>query len=130
MSALAILIVILGVSIVLSRAPLVVAPQQTRDAYLRLFDTDSKMRLLAATIGAVGVIAVWAALGVPGTVAAIVNGFGLFMGFVAFGAILLPGLARKFATSVWTSFGTTAMRFMGALAVIFGLFLVYYGLSL
>ncbi len=130
MSAFAIFVVILGLLIVVSRGPLIVAPQTTRDFYLRLLDDGNHRLLLAGMIGAVGAFGAWAAVSITGTIAAVIQGVSLLMVAVAAGMIALPRPVCKLASKVWMSFSETAMRIIGTLSAVLGLALIYYGLSL
>lgn len=131
MSAFAIFVVILGVLILVSRGPLIVAPQRTRDLYLRLLDDGNHHRLLlAGMIGAVGAVGAWAAVGATGTIAAVIRGVSLLMVAVAVVMIARPGPVCKLASKVWMSFNETTMRVIGAVSVLLGVALIYYGLSL
>jgi len=131
MSAFAIFVVMLGVLILVSRGPLIFAPQTTRDLSLQLLDDGNHhRRLLAVMIGAVGAVGAWAAVGITGTIAAVIQGVSLLMVAVAVVMIARPGPVCKLASKVWMSFSETAMRIIGALSVLIGLALIYYGLSL
>ena len=131
MSTTALIIVLLGLSIMISRAPLIVAPTKTRDTYLKLFDTDGKMRVMGLIMGAVSALIIWAVWGL-GDIASLavtyVAGFVLFLSLVAM--IPFPAFSSRLATNVWMAFPPMAMRFMGALAVGVGGLLVWYGLNL
>jgi hypothetical protein len=131
MSTTALIIVLLGLSIMISRAPLIVAPTKTRDTYLKLFDTDGKMRVMGLIMGAVSALIIWAVWGL-GDIASLavtyVAGFVLFLSLVAM--IPFPAFSSRLAINVWMAFPPMAMRFMGALAVGVGGLLVWYGLNL
>lgn len=131
MSTTALIIVILGFSIMLSRGPLVVAPTKTRDTYLKLFDTDRKMRLMGVIMGAVSALILWALWGLGDTASLVLKNIaGLVLVLSVFGMIAFPGRARILATRVWTAFTPGVLRALGALAVVFGALIVWYGLSL
>jgi uncharacterized protein YjeT (DUF2065 family) len=131
MSAFAIILILFGLLIAVTRAPLVVAPARTRDFYLSLFESDTRMRALGLFIAVFGAICLWAAADVPGTMAAVVVFVGIFM--LVFGAIammLFPTWSRDFATRAWNAMPLPLMRFLGALAVLFGLWLAWFGMNL
>lgn len=131
MTALSVVIILLGLLIALTRAPLIFAPAQTRAFYLRMFETDGRMRVLGSVIAAFGVVLAWAAAGGPAPAATIVLAVGAFM--VAIGLLFFaafPAPARRLATSVWSSFSDAVLRLTGALAVAIGLAIAAYGTSL
>lgn len=131
MSTFAIVLVVMGLMIAATRAPLIFAPGATRDLYMHLFDTDARMRGLGLLVTILGFVCAWAAAEVPGTPASIVFGLGVLMIAIgAIGMLLFPGWFRPIAVKVWSSFSEPTMRILGALAVIFGLLIAWYGLSL
>ena len=130
MTALAIVLVLLGLMIALTRAPLIVAPEATRAFYLKWFETDGRMRALGGLVVAMGLLMIWAAYGETGTAASLVYGLGLFMAALAAFFAALPGPARNLATSIWSKFSTATLRTLGAVAVIFGLAIAAYGLNM
>jgi len=131
MSTTALIIVILGVSIVLSRAPLIVAPEAVRNTYLKLFDTDGKMRLMGVIMGAVSALILWVLWGLGDAAAMVVKyvaGFVLVLSVAAM--IPFPAWARRLATNVWSAFSPGVLRLLGAIAVAVGGLIIWYGLSL
>lgn len=131
MTAIALLLIVLGTAVALTRAPLMVAPRQTRDFYMRLFNTDERMRFMGLFVVALGAIAMWSAWGVGGPTAQVVFGFGVFLvTLAALSMIPFPGAMRRLATKIWLSFGDGVMRVMGGLAVGLGLALIYVGFGL
>ncbi len=130
MSPLALVLVIIGLLIAASRAPLIVAPEGTRSLYLKLMETDGRMRALAVMILVMGGIMIWASAPEATAVAAIVYWLGLLMLAIAALFILLPGQARRLATATWGSFSAGVLRGLGLAALVFGLLIAAYGLSL
>lgn len=130
MSPLALVLVIIGLLIAASRAPLIIAPEGTRSLYLKLMETDGRMRALAIMIIALGALMIWASAPEPTAVANIVYWLGLLMLAIATFFILLPGQARRLATTTWSSFSTGVLRGLGLVALVFGLLVAAYGLSL
>lgn len=130
MSPLALVLVIVGLLIAASRAPLIIAPEGTRSFYLKLMETDGRMRSLALLIIALGAVMIWASAPEATAVANIVYWLGLLMLAIATFFILLPGQARQLATTTWGSFSTGVLRGLGLVALVFGLLVAAYGLSL
>ena len=131
MTPLALVLVIFGLLIAISRAPFIIAPGATRAFYLKWFETDARMRGLGLLVIALGAALIWAGGTDETTIAKICFGLGLFM--VTLGAvffILLPGLARTLSNRVWNSFSEPVLRLIGLAAVIFGLAVAWYGWTL
>ena len=85
---------------------------------------------LALLIIALGALMIWASAPEATAVANIVYWLGLLMLAIATFFILLPGQARQLATTTWGSFSTGVLRGLGLVALIFGLLVAAYGLSL
>jgi len=131
MSTLALVIVIAGLMIIASRAPLVFAPEATRAFYLKLFETDARMRTLGGMIAILGALLIWGAWGENSTTATAILAFGvLIVAIAAYLFIAFPHWARKLATSIWGGFSTSVLRLLGLVAVVVGLAIATYGLSL
>ncbi|HBM87868.1 MAG: hypothetical protein P1U69_07470 [Parvibaculaceae bacterium] len=130
MSPLALVLIVIGLLIAASRAPLIVAPEGTRSLYLKLMETDGRMRGLAVFIMLLGAVMIWASAPETTAVAAIVYWLGLLMLAIATFFILLPGQARRLATTTWGSFSTGVLRGLGLVALVFGLLVAAYGLNL
>lgn len=131
MGVLALFFVILGIAIIVTRAPLIVAPERARRLVLRIIGTDQRMRIFGIFVAFLGALLVWVGGSQPGAVAQVVFYLGFFMVLIAALAMIpLPGQSRKLATRVWERFTPRTLRIIGTLAVLFGAFLVLYGLSL
>jgi len=131
MSPVAIIIIAFGALIVLTRGPLVFTPTQVRDYYLRLFNTDTRMRLLGLSFALIGAGAAWAVRAETGTASDIIYAFGVFLlAITAFFFIPFAKAARRLATLIWKAFGTATLRAIGAASVAAGIALVYYGFSM
>ena len=131
MSTLALVIVIAGLMIVASRAPLIFAPEATRAFYLKLFKTDARMRTLGGLIAILGTLLIWGAWGEAGTAATATHALGVLIVAIAICLfIVLPHWARKLAASIWGGFSTSVLRLLGLVAVVIGLVITAYGLSL
>jgi len=131
MSTPALIIIILGISIMLTRAPLIIAPVKTRDTYIQLFDTEIKMRALGVIMGGLSAICIMAVRGIPGAASLAIMYVSMFVLVLALVAMIpFPAFASRLATNVWMAFPPLAMRLMGALAVAVGGLLVWYGMGL
>ena len=131
MTPLAIIVVVFGLLIAITRAPFIVAPSATRTFYMKWFETDGRMRGLGVFVLAIGVVLIWASGTEESSLAKVAFGFGLFM--TVLGAVFfmfLPTPARNLANKVWSSFSDPMLRVLGCVAVIFGLAIANYGMSL
>lgn len=129
MSAFALFCIIVGLLMIATRAPLIVAPEKTRDIYMHaLLDTKEHVRSLGIFMGLFGAFALLVAGGVPGAVATIIQIFGLVMIIVSVGFLApYPARAMTLARKVWYSFAPRTLRILGLLAVVLGGALVWYG---
>lgn len=131
MTTLALIITIVGASLILSRAPLVFAPVATRETYKHLFDTPMKMRLLGAVFAAVAAWVYWLTMNEASIAGQVVRYFAGFIAVIGFFAmVLFPKPMKTLALNTWDSFSPVVLRGLGAIAVAFGAWLVYYGLTM
>jgi uncharacterized protein YjeT (DUF2065 family) len=130
MSPLALVLIVIGLLIAISRAPLLFAPERTRSFYLSMMETDGRMRLIGILVLALAAVMIWAAAPEATMIATIIHWLGVLMLVIAASFILLPGQMRGLATSIWSGFSTSALRGIGAVAAIIGLCIAAYGLSL
>lgn len=131
MSILGLFFVLLGSAIIITRAPLIVAPERARHLVLKIFGTDRRMRIFGIFVASLGALLVWVGGSEPGAVAQIVFYLGFFMVLMAaLGMIPFPGPCGKLAKRVWEKFPPRTLRIIGAVAVLFGALLVIYGLGL
>ncbi len=129
MSGLAIVSVVVGILIVATRGPLVVAPVATLGVYRALLASDSRVRLIGVCVIALGLALALSARGMEGAAAGFLGGFGWVM---AVGAVLLllafPRFYRELAVSVLDAIEDAAPA-LGAVGVAFGVLFVYLGLA-
>ena len=131
MSILGLFFVILGAAIIISRAPLIIAPEAARRMVLKIIGTDQRMRFFGFFVASVGILLVWVGGSEPGIVAQVVFTLGFFMLLVAaLWMIPFPTSSGKVARNIWGKFAPRTLRILGAVAVAFGALLVLYGLSL
>jgi len=131
MTTFAIVLVIFGLLIAVTRAPLIVAPGKTRDLILTLLESDTRMRSVGLIVAIFGAVCRWATTDVAGAVATVVAAIGvLALIGGAVGMMLFPTWARDLGTRVWKSFPEPTLRVLGVFAVAFGLWLAWYGFTL
>ena len=131
MSTIALFLVAFGIMIILSRAPLVVAPGATRNAYMSFVTTDWRMRLFGVFVAAFGAVIFWVGLTNPGIAATILTYLGVIVVAFGLGGIIpFAGAARRLAENIWNAFSIPALRAIGVTSTIAGAALIYYGFSL
>ncbi len=130
MSPLALVLILVGLLIAATRAPFIFAPERTRSFYLSMMGTDRRMRSLGVLITVIGAVMVWAGAQEVGQLATIVYDFGLLILAIAAFMIALPAPTRRLATSAWGGFSAGVLRGLGLVALVFGLLVAAYGLSL
>lgn len=137
MEPISILCVLIGMLIMLLRAPLIFAPIATLDLFEGLITSNTKIRVLGFVIGApaLGLIAFADGSGGVGGANAL-KGLLLAVGWLLAGVtvvlLLAPGLYRSFAASILAamrrSVDTAFIRALGVIGVSIGAALVYAGL--
>ncbi len=131
MSAFALFCVAVGLFMIATRAPLLVAPERARDFYFSLIGSEQKIRLFGVIMALFGALSVWIAGGAPGMVAQAIWFIGFFI--IAVGALFMvpfPAKALALTSKIWNAFSPNAMRAMGLFAIAVGAALAYYGMTL
>jgi uncharacterized protein YjeT (DUF2065 family) len=131
MSTFALVVVVFGFLIAISRAPLVVAPGPARQWILSLFENDGRTRAMGLVMASLGVFLIWGTGGVAGALAAILY----FIGWISFaigliGMMVFPRSVRPLVTRIFGSFSEPTLRVLGTIAVVIGLMLMIYGFNL
>lgn len=131
MSALAIAIIIFGLLILVTRGPLVYAPDKARNRLIGLFDSERKMRMMGITIAALGAFFIWAADGATGGWAVAVYLFGILALMISLLSMIpFPGRMQPLATRIWKGFSETTLRLIGLTSTVFGAWLLFVGFTL
>jgi uncharacterized protein YjeT (DUF2065 family) len=129
MIGLATVCIVLGLVIIVSRGPLVLAPDATLRVYRQLLATDARVRILGACIVALAVPMILVAQGSDLTTAKVV--FVMGWGMACVGVLLLllfPAAYRRFAESILDAM-SQALRPVGAIAVGIGVLFIWMGVS-
>lgn len=130
MSAVAIISILLGVSIIIARAPLIFAPRQTLDFYMKILATPSRVRLLGLILALLSVAIIIYLEGVEGTLALVIMVMAIITLVFSIGFIsLFPEPFRRLATMVWAERSDGFLRVVGVLAVAVGVAFVWFGLG-
>lgn len=130
MTSLGFFLVVVGVLLALTRGPFLLAPERTKALYLQIFEAATRMRFLGLFIASGGAWAAVVGTSDAGSVAHFVYYLGIFMLFLAASIIALPVPMGTMARNVWNRFNASTLRLMGALAVVFGILIAFYGASL
>ena len=126
--------IVVGILIIVSRGPLIFAPNATLRAYDRLiFATNARLRIHSAS--GVGILAVSLLL-LPfgeGALAKFFYGLGWVVAAATLWIVLVPDVFRRFARGVLNFFENSVddaiLRFGGLLAVLAGIALIYVGID-
>ena len=132
MKGLSVFCIVFGILIVVSRGPLIFAPNATLRAWDRLiFATNARLRAFGVFVGILAVSLILLPFG-EGGLAKFLHGLGWVVAAETLWILLLPNLFRGFARSVFhfleSSVDDVILRFGGLLAVLAGLALVYVGI--
>jgi len=131
MTGIALFLVVFGALIILSRGPLLVAPTRTRDVYLKLFLSDRRMRIFGFVMGAFAVFVAYAVAGVSGTIPLVVFYLALLIALImGLWLVPFPASANRVATKIWSAFSPLVLRMIGAVSVLFGMWLIFLGFGL
>ncbi len=132
MTSTAIITLVLGVLIILSRGPLLFTPARTTAVYRRLFATNARIRVAGVFAALLGLALILAAQGESAVAAHAM----LWVGWFLLGGTLLlhipfPGIVALFADGLFDALADdTTGRVLGAIGVAIGLIFVYVGLVL
>lgn len=131
MSTLGLVLVILGIAIVVTRVPFVLAPEGMRSFALRMIGSEGRMRAFGFLVAFLGIILTWAGGTASGLVAQVifVIGFAWLLAGVLF-MIPFPARAVSLATGVLGRMSTGTLRIGGAVVVLLGAVIALYGYSL
>ena len=130
MSNTAIISVLIGVIIILSRGPLIFWPEATREFYLKLIATNTRMRLIGLCVLALGIAMILAARDEAHEASIIILALGWFMAFVAiFGELIFTSILRLIGEAVLEALDNVMLRGLGVFGTGFGAFFIWLGLK-
>ena len=128
MSAFGLFLAAIGTLIILTRGPLIVAPQSTRSFYMRLI--GERMRGWGVIAGVIGAAFMLAAQTTTGLAASVTFWLGVFIITLGFTSMMFfPEKMRAVAETAWNAFSEPVLRLLGILSVAVGALLIYYGLQ-
>ena len=131
MDTLSIICIVLGLWIIIKRAPLVFAPSATLRRYDKLvLSTDARIRIAGVVIAVVGLFIFLLPVGEE-MLEKIPRAMGCMMMFLAFVCLTFAGWTRQrirsLVTFVNSSVGDVGLRVIGVVSVLIGLLLIYVG---
>ena len=130
MDPLSIFCVLVGILIIVSRGPLIVAPTATLRVYDKLISTDARIRGFGVGLAPIAVGLIGLPLGERPS-AEILRAFGWLWAAVTLWLLFAPGSYRRFARGVLdfveSSVDEAVVRISGILAVALGVWLIYFG---
>jgi hypothetical protein len=131
MNVVGIATIALGLFVLATRLPLVVAPAATVMAYRSALGTIPRVRGIGVVVVLLGAAATWAGTTENSALAGILTILGCWVVLLGGGCLLLfPGTYREFVYALLPEEGAVELlkwRVLGALGSILGLTLVYYG---
>ncbi len=134
MDPLAIACVALGLLVILSRAPLVVAPGATLRSYRKLLASTARTRTLGVLVLALGMAVVIPAWGVERTLVRVLEVLGWLLCFGGALLLVFPAAFRLLADNLLRAASEAVdeafLRVVGLIAVAVGAALIYVGLRI
>jgi hypothetical protein len=120
--------IIFGIIIIVSRAPLVVAPEATLRLVRRIINDKGSLRIVGVFTGVLGLALIVSAWNADQTIALILYWIGWLAFCAALAELIFTAFVQKIAISIWSIRNSTA-RILGLIAVIIGALFVYLGIS-
>ncbi len=130
MNTVAIICIVLGILIIVTRGPLIVAPQATVRVYRKILEKPAQVRIMGLALALLALVVVRATANEPGLLAAILNVLGWLI--LVVGGLMLtlfPNVAQSIVYRVLDALSDTLLRGAGLVAVGLGLFLIYLGVT-
>lgn len=131
MTHIGLICVLIGSLIIVTRGPLIFAPEGYRSFVLKLLASDASMRGFGIFTAALGGLLAWSTRGLASGLGQFLYTLGIII--IAMAALFMvpfPKASGNLARGIWNAFSTTALRALGVLAVVLGALLVSYGFSL
>ena len=130
MSTLGLICVGLGALMIVSRAPLIFAPEWQRSLIVSWLEKPGFIRGFGVFALALGAGLAFFTNGAAEPIAGVLFFFGGFLTAVGVLLIFFADSGQALALSVWKSFNTNLLRLFGVIAVLLGAYLISFGLSL
>ena len=131
MSGIGLVSVVIGIVIIATRAPLIVAPRPTLALYARLLATRARVRVVGLNAALLGVAALASAWGADRMAPQFVGALGWLLAGMGAWVLLAPDRYRRFSQNLLATLRDAVdpaiLRGIGLLAVSFGGFLIHLG---
>ena len=127
MNSVALVCIILGSLIVVSRGLIVVAPATTLRWFTAMIETEARVRTLGFCVLLLPVLMIWAGSTEDTALALVLLIFGLFFLFVAIPLLLFFPRSFMDIASAFLPTSLMTWRLLGLMGVLFGLVLIYFG---
>ena len=131
MDYLSVFCIVLGVLVVVTRAPFVVSPLGSLNAFRKIFATPFRLRIMGVILGGFAAAIAWLPLG-EGLLPLLGWAYGWVVIFAAVGCLFFPQRAQDVVFVVYDCveevLKAAGLRVAGALGVAVGAGLIYLGL--
>ena len=131
MNATGLVSILFGAVIILSRAPLLFAPEATRVVYLKILATTTRVRLLGLAIFVLGLALVLAPSGLHDFAEVFITCVGWLLMTVSFiGPIVFAFLFQPIAEALLQAMDDLMLRGLGVVSVGAGAWFIYFGIAI
>lgn len=129
MNDLALISILIGIIAIVSRGPLIFAPESTKELYVKLVASNTRIRIMGLFVAALGTAAIMAARGSDQTAALIILVLGYFWVFAAtFFLLIFTSFYKLIADAFLDAMDNLILRLLGVFTVLLGAFFIYLGL--
>jgi hypothetical protein len=125
-------VIVLGVLVIVTRAPLIFRPTATLESYRAMFATDARARAIGGLYLGLGVLSIWILPATSGAARTLLIGFAALTLAMTGWSLFAPGHFRGFVDGmlrVTEGFDPAAIRAIRVFAVIVGVLLVNWGVQ-
>lgn len=130
MTTLGLFLVGFGLLTIVIRLPYVVAPERTRSFWLRVIEKPFGTRWLGLFIVAVGLAGWLSGASTTGQVGEVTSMIGFILAIIGSGFVLFAVPLSPFFQDFIRSSSPTVLRIAGALAVLFGIWVITVGIGI
>lgn len=128
MTGVAVSSILLGLIIIAARGPMIFWPGGTRSFYMKLFDSNTRIRIMGLVTGALGTAMIMAARGVDGALAQLILAFGCLIAFAAlFLLLIFTSIYKIIALAVLEGSDDLILKGAGVFSLAMGSLFIYLG---
>ena len=128
MSAISVMSIIFGIVIIVTRAPLIFAPDAALRLIKRIISDKSTLRIVGIITAVLGLALIASAWNADQTIALILYWLGWLIFCAALAELIFTAFVQRIAISIWSMRNSTA-RILGLVAVVIGAFFIYLGIA-